>query len=90
MFIRVTNALTGKMVTINPSMVGSVQDRDDPKYPKTKSALIMADTRNTFIPCAETEEEISRLLSGAMGGMAGKNAPSVVRQPEPAGTPEER
>lgn len=72
MFIRVTNARTNKQVTINPSMIGMVQDRDDPQYPTTKSVIIMNDGRNTFIPCLEDEEYISRQLAGAGGGVANR------------------
>ena len=74
MFVRVTNARTGKMVTINPNMIGMVQDRDDPQYPTTKSVIIMNDGRNTFVPCLEDEEYISRQISGASGGTAGPNS----------------
>lgn len=72
MFIRVTNARTGKQATINPSMIGMVQDRDDPQYPTTKAVIIMNDGRNTFIPCLEDEEYISRQLAGATGGVANR------------------
>lgn len=72
MFIRVTNARTGKQVTINPSMIGMVQDRDDPQYATTKSVIIMNDGRNTFIPCTEDEEYISRQIAGAAGGVANR------------------
>lgn len=78
MFIRITNARTGKMNTINPAMIGMVQDREDERYPNTNAVIIMNDgsaTRQaTFIPCVETEEEISARISGASGGTAGPNS----------------
>lgn len=79
MFVRVTNARTGKMVTINPSMIGMVQDRDDPQYPTTKSVIIMNDGRNTFVPCLEDEEYISRQISGAAGGVANRGQSQAAR-----------
>lgn len=90
MFIRVTNARTNKQVTINPSMIGMVQDRDDPQYPTTKSVIIMNDGRNTFIPCLEDEEYISRQLAGAGGGVAnrGQAQQAPVRDEPPTNTNE--
>lgn len=79
MFIRVTNARTGKLVTINPSMIGMVQDRDDPQYPTTKSVIIMNDGRNTFVPCLEDEDYISRQISGATGGVANRGQSQTAR-----------
>lgn len=78
-FIRVTNASTGKMATINPAMIGSVQDRSDDRYPKTKAAIILNDNKNSFIPTQETEDEIFAMIEGSNNGRRG----GVIREEPP-------
>ena len=86
MFIRVTNARTGKMVTINPNSIANVQDRDDDRYPTTKAVILLNDKTETFIPCKETEDEIHRLISGSSGGVATRRMP-VVDDQDPGAQP---
>lgn len=63
MFIHVTNARTGKKVVINSALIGMVDDRSgDNKYPNTNAAIILNDSRDTFIPCRETIEEIESMM----------------------------
>lgn len=81
--IRVTNASTGKMSTINPAAISSIQDRNDPKWPRTNAAIVMNDNKNSFIPTVETEEEIWAKIDAVSPRM-----PSQRREDPPVNTDE--
>ena len=72
MFIRVTNARTGKMVTANPNMIGLIRDNEGSKYPNTNAVIIMNDSQNSFIPCIETEDQIHQLIASVSGNTANR------------------
>lgn len=67
MFVRLTNALTGRPLLINPLVIGDVSERVDAKYPKTKTALIKTD--GSFVPIAESIEVVIDQMERALAAM---------------------
>jgi hypothetical protein len=86
MLIKVTNARTGKAAFISPNIIGQLSERDDPKYPNTNSVLVLNDTRETFIPCVETVDQIAHMMAGAVAASPRRSAPII--DPEDPGASE--